>query len=179
MFKPENNLSRFKRVLLSYTFLVSLIVSIPITIGLGYLVKINRDIKEYKQSILWYEILNEETKYTKVFYDFVKKVQEELTENYDSNFNNAMNNNYDQYKSDIIVDDTAKLKNDSVPWEIEKTRESISVYYSKTRAIDFDNLQGSSSNDIDRNQEKEQSRNDKVFQAFTKLMVEKISNLLI
>ncbi|NET27116.1 hypothetical protein [Okeania sp. SIO1I7] len=175
MFKPENNLSRFKRVLLSYTFLVSLIVSIPITVGLGYLVKSN---KEYKQSILWYEILNEDTKYTKVFSDFVKEVQKQLTENYDSNFNNAINNNYDQYKS-AIVDNTAALQNDSVPWEIEKTRESINVYYSHTRLIDFNNLQDSSSNYTDRNQKKQQSRNDKVVQAFTKLMVEKFSNPLI
>ncbi|NEP77307.1 MAG: hypothetical protein F6K39_03450 [Okeania sp. SIO3B3] len=179
MFKPENNLSRFKRALLSYTFLVSLIVSIPITIGLGYLVKSNRDIKEYKQSILWYENLNEETKYTKVFSDFVKEVQKQLTENYNSNFNNAINDKDSaRYISSIIVEDTASLEKFLVPWQIEKTGEFINVSYSHTRVIDFNNLQDSSSNDIDRNQEKEQSRNDKVFQAFTQLMLKKISNIL-
>ncbi len=184
MFKPENNLSRLKRVLLSYNFLVSLIVSIPITIGLGYLVKINREIKEYKQVTFWYENLDKKTEYTEIFSKFVEEAQKQLTADYNSNFKNAINKNYDRYKSDIIVDYTAELKNNSVPWKIEKTGESINVNYSHTRVIDFNNLQDRSSNDIDpeqeedRKQKKEQSRNDKVFQAFTKLTQDNISPLL-
>ncbi len=180
MFKPENNLSRFKRALLSYTFLYSFIISIPLTIGLRYLVENNREQKEYKQVTFWYENLDEEMKYTKVFYDFLKEAQEQLENDYKTYFRYPEITRLDEnIETNIIVTNNTP-PDDYFRWEIEKTGEFMNVYYDYTQVTDFKTLQGSSSKEQLENREREkiQSRQDKVFQVFTHLMQQEISNSL-
>ncbi|NEO20332.1 MULTISPECIES: hypothetical protein [unclassified Moorena] len=187
--KSDNNSFKLIHRVLSYAlsskFLIAYIVSMVLIISFGYVVKNNREIEKYKQLTVWYENLDLEVESTKIFADFVGKTQDKLKEDYKSYFQRSGILNVPGNITKKIIVDNLSPNEGSVPWKIIKTSESINVYYDYSGVIDFNSKQWSNINEtvqeqaINRNQQQKQSRNDKIFQNFTHIMLKSIGTEII
>ncbi|MDJ0736231.1 MAG: hypothetical protein QNJ47_19570 [Nostocaceae cyanobacterium] len=180
MLQSENKSFKVIPFFLSYTFLISYILSIVTIIIFGYLFQKNREIKEYKQVTFWYENLNTKTQHKKIFSDFVEKAQNKLTQDYNSYFKNpGLRKLPPNITAKIIIDQNLPEEGNPVPWKIEKTGESVNAYYGYSGVIDFDNNQINREQEKKRNEAKNQIVEDKIFQNFAYIMQSQIKDDLV
>ncbi|MUG96417.1 hypothetical protein F7734_30350 [Scytonema sp. UIC 10036] len=158
------------------------IVSIVILVSFGYIVKNYREIEEYKLLTLWYENLdpqeeqnpNRETQDTNNFSSFIKKAQHKLKEDYQTYFKKPESKKLPSDIKEKIILGQNSPKQGSVQWKIEKTGETVEVYYDYTGLNNFNSTQDNNSNPTDREQEKKRNADNKIFQNFTYMMTSKI-----
>ncbi|QMS91605.1 hypothetical protein HUN01_29880 [Nostoc edaphicum CCNP1411] len=155
-------------------FLSFYIFSVVSIITGGYIVKIHREIEEYKQIGLWYENLDIGTQYTNNISNFVKDVKDKLKENA-QDFKNPESKKLSQGIEKQISFDQNFPNEGSVKWKIGKTKEAVRVHYAYTALNDFNGGQQSSES---REKQKEESVNDKVFLYFTQTMISEIKKYL-
>jgi hypothetical protein len=175
MFKSKKKLFQ---VAIPFSFFY--ITSILVVIFVGYIVKNDREIEPYKQLTLWYEKFDENGKEgghtSEILSEFVNRIQDNLKNEYQSYFKTPERKLLPlNVKQKIIIDNNSPVQG-SVTWTIGKTGESLKAYYGYTRVKDFNRKSGS--NNVNRENEKKQSADDKVFQNFTDMMISQIQTKL-
>ncbi|MEH2111265.1 hypothetical protein [Nostoc sp.] len=127
MLKSKNKLFKIARPFLScYVFSVFIILS-----G-GYIVKIQREIEEYKQIDLWYENMEVKTKYTNNILNFLKDVKTKLKRDAEDLTKTESKKLNERIKEKIRSDDNFPDEGSVHQWKIGKTGEEVKVNYAYT-----------------------------------------------